>query len=186
MAINDLHVIYPNRNNELRSVAKQCFEFGQTIAREPSAAHSNGLDVHAIERQRQYIAHAADMIEALNDSPIPDRPGTHPTDMPINFSDPYVYFTQNVGGEEIPMNEATQLLAESWLLLACGMAKSQSAGIAGSLVEYDYNRGINNVNVIEKLLNEIENRPFIDLPETALPGSAHGKRSGGTKKTAAR
>jgi hypothetical protein len=62
MAINDLHQIYPNRNSELRSVAKQCYEFGQTIAREPSAAHTNGLDEHAIERQRQYIAHARDMI----------------------------------------------------------------------------------------------------------------------------
>lgn len=184
MAINDLHAIYPNRNNELRSVAKQCFEFGQTIAREPSAAHSNGLDEHAIKRQRQYIAHATDMIESLNNSPIPDRPATHPVDLPINFSEQYIYFTQNVEGAEVPMNEATQLLAESWLLLACGLAKSQSAGLAGSLVEFDYDRATNNVNVIDKLLNEIENRPFIDLPETALPGSTHGKRSGGSKSNA--
>ena len=77
------------------------------------------------------------------------------------------------------MNEATQLLAESWLMLAVGLAKSQSAGLAGSLVDFDYNRATNNVNVIEKLLNEIEARPFIDLPETANPGSKHGPRSGG-------
>ena len=42
MALDDLHQTYPNRNNELRGVAKQMFEFGQTIAREPSAAHTNG------------------------------------------------------------------------------------------------------------------------------------------------
>jgi len=181
MAINELHAIYPNRNSELRSVAKQCFEFGQTIAREPSAAHTNGLDAHAIARQKQYIAHATDMIESLNASPIPDMPATHPTQMPIDFSVEYVYFVEDLNGNKVPMNEATQLLAEKWLLTACELAKSNSAAMAGSLVEFDYLRAINNVASIEKLLTEIENRPFLDLPETAQPGSTHGPRSGGKK-----
>jgi len=181
MAINELHAIYPNRNSELRSVAKQCFEFGQTIAREPSAAHTNGLDAHAIARQKQYIAHATDMIESLNASPIPDMPATHPTQMPIDFSVEYIYFVEDLNGNKVPMNEATQLLAEKWLLTACELAKSNSAAMAGSLVEFDYLRAINNVASIEKLLTEIENRPFLDLPETAQPGSAHGPRSGGKK-----
>jgi hypothetical protein len=181
MAINDLHEIYPNRNSELRSVAKQCYEFGQTIAREPSAAHTNGLDEHAIERQRQYIAHARDMIEALNASPIPDMPATHPTQMPIDFSVEYIYFVEDLNGNSVPMNEATQLLAEKWLLTACEMAKSNSAAMAGSLVSFDYERATTNVASIEKLLAEIENRPFLDLPETANPGSGHTPRSGGKK-----
>lgn len=182
MPINDLHKVYPNRNSELRAVAKQTFEFGKTIAREPSAAHSNGLDEHAIKRQEQYIDHAQDMIEALNASPIPDKPASHPTLMEIDFSEPYVYFTTDVNGNQIPINEATQLLAESWLLLSVELAKSQSAAMAGSLVSFDYERADNNVKALKKLLNEIKNRPFIDLPETAEPGSNYGPRgSGGTR-----
>lgn len=181
MAINDLHQEYPNRNIGLRSAAKQCYEFGQTIAREPSAAHSNGLDTHAIGRQRQYIQKARDVVERLNARPIPDRPASHPTDMPINFTVPYIYFTENINGEEVPMNEATQELAENWLTMSVELAKSQSAGIAGSLVEFDYQRAMNNLDVLEQLVDEIEARPIIDLPETALPGSTHGQRTGGSK-----
>jgi hypothetical protein len=181
MAINDLHQVYPNRNIGLRSCAKQCFEFGQTVAKEPSAAHSNGLDEHAIGRQRQYIAKAKDVIERLHAKPIPDRPATHPTDMPIDFSVEYIYFTEDLNGNQVPLNEATQELAENWLTLSVELARSQSAAIAGSLVEYDYVRAINNVDVIEQLVDEIESRPQVDLPETALPGSSHGPRSGGKK-----
>lgn len=179
MAINDLHAVYPNRNNELRGVAKQLYEFGQTIAREPSAAHTNGLDEHAIERQETYIAHARDMVEAINASPIPDRPATHPTQMEVDFSVPYVYFVEDLNGNEVPMNEATQLLAEGWLLTAVELVKSNSASMAGSLVEFDYTRAVNNINAIEKILAEIKARPFLDLPETANPGSGHKARSGG-------
>lgn len=182
MAINDLHQIYPNRNIGLRSASKQAFEFGKTIAREPSAAHSNGLDAHAIGRQRQYIAKIRDVVERLHAKPIPDRPATHPTDMPIDLSEEYVYFTENVNGNSIPINEATQELAENWLTLAVGLAKSQSAAIAGSLVEYDYVRAINNIDVLAELVDEIEARPQVDLPETAVPGSDYGPRSGGSKK----
>lgn len=181
MAINELHQVYPNRNSELRSVAKQCFEFGKTIAREPSAAHTNGLDEHAIERQKSYIAHAKNMVESLNDSPIPDHPATHPTQMEIDFSDAYVYFLEDINGNMVPMNEATQLLAEKWLLTAVELAKSNSASMAGSLVEFDYTRAVDNIASIEKLLSEIEARPFLDLPETSNPGSAYSTRSGGKK-----
>ena len=177
MAINDLHQIYPNRNIGLRSAAKQCFEFGLTIAREPSAAHSNGLDEHAIKRQKQYIQKARDVVERLHAKPIPDRPGTHPTQMPIDFSVPYVYFTEDLNGNKVPINEATQELAENWLTLAVELARSQSAAMAGSLVEFDYERAINNVAVLEELVDEIASRPMVDLPETALPGSEYGARS---------
>ena len=177
MAINDLHLVYPNRNIGLRSCAKQCYEFGQTIAREPSAAHSNGLDEHAIGRQRQYIQKAKDVVERLHAKPIPDRPATHPTQMPIDFSEPYIYFTEDINGNSVPINEATQELAENWLTCAVEMAKSQSAAIAGSLVEFDYVRAVNNIAVIEELVEELAVRPQVDLPETALPGSDHGPRS---------
>lgn len=184
MAINDLHQVYPNRNIGLRSAAKQCFEFGQTIAREPSAAHSNGLDEHALARQRQYVEKMGAVVDRLHDRPIPDRPASHPTEMPIDFSVPYIYFTQNLNGNEVPMNEATQELAENWLTMAVELAKSQSAGIAGSLVEYDYTRAVNNLAVISQLIDEIAETPWVDLPETDGPNTTHGPRSSGKSKTA--
>ena len=182
MSFNDLFAIYPNRNPELRSVAKTMYEFGQTIAREPSAAHSNGMDIHARTRQESYVTHALAMVNAINAKPIPDMPAVHPTDLPINFSEHYVTFVGDVNGEDIPLNEATQLIAEQWMMCAVGLAKSQSASMAGALVEYDFNRAVNNLNVISKLLAESAARPFLDLPETAKPGSTHGVRSGGVAR----
>lgn len=177
MAFSELFKVYPNRNHELRSVAKQVYEFGMTIAKEPSAAHSNGLDEHALKRQRSYVEHAKKMVEALNAKPIPDKPGSHPVNFDIDLTSPYTTFTTSVNGNEIPLNEATQLLAESWMICAVELAKSQSASIAGSLVDFDYERSINNLDVISKLLDEIEDRPFLDLPETAEPGSNYGPAS---------
>jgi hypothetical protein len=58
------------------------------------------------------------------------------------------------------------------------MAKSNSASMAGSLVEFDFIRAENNVNSIDKMLGEIKQRPFLDLPETSDPGSGHTSRSG--------
>lgn len=182
MAFNDLFMEYPNRNTELRSVVKQVYEFGKTIAREPSAAHSNGLDEHALRRQRTYVAHAEAMVQAINSKPIPDNPATHPTQLPVDLSEKYLTFTTDVAGNKIPLNESTQLLAESWMILAVELVKSQSAAMAGSLVEFDFNRAMNNLSVISKLLDENEARPFLDLPETAEPGSGYEVRSGGTTR----
>lgn len=179
MAFNDFFKEYPNRNLELRSVAKQVYEFGKTIAREPSAAHSNGLDAHALKRQRSYVEHADKMVEAFAASPLPDNPASHPTQLPIDFSEAYITFTTDVNGNNIPLNEATQLLAENWMILAVEMAKSQSAALAGSFITFDFNRAKNNIGVISKLLDELEARPFLDLPETAEPGSGYQVRSGG-------
>lgn len=172
MAFNDLFRVYPNRNSELRTVAKQFYEFGTTIAREPSAAHSNGLDEHALTRQKSYVDHSKKMVEALHAKPIPDNPASHPTDMPIDFSIPYKTFRSDLTGNDVPLNEATQLLAEKWMITAVEMAKSQSAAMAGSLVDFDHKRAINNLDVLGKLLVEMEARPFLDLPETAEPDSA--------------
>ena len=177
MAFNELFKMYPNRNLELRSVAKQAHEFGRTIAMEPSAAHSNGLDMHALQRQRSYVEHATKMVDAIAAKPIPDNPATHPTQLPIDLSKEYLTFTTDVNGNQVPLNEATQLLAESWMILTVELAKSQSAAMAGALVSYDYNRATNNLEVITKLLDEMEARPFLDLPETAEPGSGYQSRS---------
>lgn len=177
MAFNDLFMIYPNRNLELRSVVKQAYEFGKTIAMEPSAAHSNGLDEHALRRQRTYVEHTMKLVEAINAKPIPDNPASHPTQLPIDLSVLYTTFTTDVSGNQVPLNEATQLLAESWMIFSVELAKSQSAAMAGSLVSFDFDRAMNNLSVLNKLLDEVEARPFLDLPETAEPGSGYQPRS---------
>jgi hypothetical protein len=174
MAFSELFQEYPNRNAELRSLAKQCYEFGKTIAKEPSAALSSGLDAHAIKRQLSYVDHAVNMVEALHAKPLPDMPATHPVTFPIQLSDQYVTFTTNVAGDEIPLNESTELLAEYWMITAVELAKSQSAALAGSLVQFDYERAVNNLGVLSKLLVELQERPILDLPETAEPGSTIG------------
>ena len=177
MAFSDLFLSYPNRNAELRSLAKQCYEFGKTIAREPSAALSSGLDEHALKRQKSYVEHAVHQVEALHAKPLPDMPATHPVTLDINLSEEYITFTTNVNGESVPLNESTELLAEYWMITAVELAKSQSASLAGSLVEFDYQRAINNLGTLSKLIAELEERPILDLPETAEPGSAYGTAS---------
>lgn len=180
MAFEDLFGTYPNRNAELRSLAKQCYEFGKTISKEPSAALSSGLDEHALRRQKSYIDHALNMVEALHAKPLPDMPASHPVNFDINMSDPYLTFTSDVGGSKVPINESTELLAEYWMITAVELAKSQSASLAGSLVEFDYQRSKNNLDTLSKLVAEMEERPILDLPETAEPGSVYqvpaGKR----------
>lgn len=182
MAFSDLFKVYNNRNSELRSIAKTVYEFGKTIAREPSAAHSNGLDEHAIQRQRSYVEYAKSMVAALAAKPIPDKPGSHPIDLPIDLSEQYITFSSDVNGNKIPLNEATQLLAESWMMVATELANSQSASLAGSLVEFDFKRADNNLDVITKLIDESEQRPFLDLPETADPGSHYGVATKGVTR----
>ena len=179
MSFSELFQVYPNRNLELRSVIKQAHEFGRTIAMEPSAAHSNGLDDHALKRQRSYVDHARKMVAAIAAKPIPDNPASHPTQLPVDLSKEYMTFTTDIGGNKVPLNEATQLLAESWMILSIELVKSQSAAMAGALVSFDNTRANNNLEVIDKLLDEMEARDFLDLPETAEPGSGYEVRSGG-------
>lgn len=127
-----LFKIYPNRNAELRSCARTAFEFGKTIAKEPSASLSGGLDEHAIRRQRSYIEKVRAQTEALRARPLPDLPGTHPTGFPINLNEPYDFFVEEIGGAKVALNEQTSLLSEYWMILAVELAKSQSASLAGA------------------------------------------------------
>lgn len=183
MSFDDMFKVYPNRNMELRAVAKTLYEFGKTIAAEPSAAHTNGLDEHALKRQYSYVTHAKAMVAALASKPLPDNPATHPTVLPIDFSVPYKTFVTDMAGNDVPLNEATQLLAEKWMQVAVEMAKSNSASMPGSLISFDSDRAANNLDVIEKLLDEVKARPFLDLPETAEPGSTFGNRGTGATPT---
>lgn len=183
MAFADLFQVYPCKNPELRTTARVAYEFGKNIAKEPSASMSIGLDPHAMKRQRTYVDAIRGYIENLFQRPLPDMPYIHPTRFDVNLSEVYMQFT--VDG--LPLNEDTQLLAENWMFLAVAMSASQSAGLAGSLIEADYNRLVNQVGVIEQLLDELEGRGGIDLPETAFPGAAleepgSSSKSSGSKR----
>ena len=181
MAFEELFRVYPNRNAELRAVVMQCYEFGKTIAKEPSAALSSGLDEHAVKRQHSYLDYTKGMVDALRSRPIPDLPATHPLSLDINMADPYVTFTVNVAGEQVPLNEQTQLLSQYWAIMAVELAKSQSASIAGSLTEFDHERAVNNIAVMVKMLGEMTKRKMLDLPETSDPGSSHQVPGAGSK-----
>lgn len=179
---SELFKTYANRNSELRSVAKLCYEFGYTVASENSAAHSYGLDEHTIERQREFISKARAKIAALAAKPLPDRQGAARVQFPIDMTTPYITYTEDVNGNPTPVNEATQLLQEQWMIIASELATSQSASLAGSLVSHDAKRALNNVSALEKLLDEMaEDDTFIDLPSSARPGSNFGpiKKAGG-------
>lgn len=174
---NTLFRTYPNRNMELRMVSRQAYEFGKTVALEADSAMSAGMHEHAVARQRSYLDYVDNMLDALHTRPIPDLPATHPLSFAINLSEPYRFFTTDVAGEEVPLNEQTQLLAEYWVVTASELAMSQSASIAGSLTDFDYLRSKNNIATMRKLLDEITSRPVLDLPETAAPGSNLGGAS---------
>jgi len=168
MAFEDMFRIYPNKNAELRAICKAAHEFGNTIAQEPSAGMSIGLDEHAIARQRSYVQSLSGQLEAFHARPVPDMPYVHPIRFDINLSEKYRQFTK----DGMPINEDTQLLAQYWMICAVELAASQSAGLAGSIIDADYNRVVNHLGVITQYLDELENRPVVDLPETAFPGAA--------------
>jgi hypothetical protein len=167
MAFEDLFKVYPNKNAELRAAAKVAYEFGDTIAQEPSAGTSIGLNEHALKRQATYVDTMVGYIEALHKRPTPDMPYVHPTRFDIDLSRPYKQFTK----DGIPINEDTELLAQYWMICAVEMAASQSAGMAGSLLDADYNRISNHLGVIKQFIEEMETREYPDLPETAFPGA---------------
>jgi hypothetical protein len=175
----DLFQNYPNKNVELRAIAKTAYEFGKNIAQEPSAGMSLGLDEHALRRQGEYIEILRGMVEAIHARPIPDMPYVHPTQFPIDLSDEYSQFTTDE--HPMPINEDTQLLAQYWMMLASELAKSQSAGLAGSLTDADYARAVTTLDVIQQYRDEMEVRPTIDLPETAFPEATLGKPSARTR-----
>lgn len=173
--------IYPCRNPELASVSKTCYEFGKTISAEPSAALSSGLDVHAIKRQRDYLIYATALVNALHAKPTPDLPATHPTGYAVNLSKQYDTFVEDINGEKVPLNEQTNLIAVYWMVTAVELVASQSSALAGSLLDYDHARAINNLAALEKLVTEMTTRPVLDLPETAQPGAEMGSSGTGKK-----
>lgn len=183
MAFAELFKVYPCKNLELRAAARVAYEFGKTVALEQTAAMSIGVDPHAMRRQRQYVDMMDKRLESLHQKPIPDDAYRHPTRVDVDLSEPYEQFTQ----DGLPLNEDTQLLAEQWMSLAVDMSASQSAGLGGSVIDPDYERLVNRIAVIKQLLDEIESRGSVDLPETAFPGAdlSGPKEKSTTKKYSA-
>ncbi len=171
MAFSDLFKEYPNRNKELRMVAKKAFEFGRNVAAEPTANLSIGILDHTIARQKEYVSRTKDLVESLFNKPIPDAVATHPTDYPIDLTVLYPTFKSALGGGESPINEDSELLMEAWMELAVTLANSQSASVGGGMISHDRTRAIEQLNVLDKYLVEMEKRPILDVPETAEPGA---------------
>lgn len=167
MAFEDLFIVYPNKNAELRMLSHKAWEYGRNAAKEQSAAMSIGVNEHAIKRNRRYVQDFRDRLTSIHARPVPDLPYTHPVRLDIDLTAPYRQFTKD--GE--PINEDTRLLAEYWMFIAVSVAKSQSAGMAGSMIDADYERLVEQCNVIDKFLDEVEKRPIPDIPETSFPAA---------------
>lgn len=171
---DELFKVYPNRNSELRGVVKKAYEFGATVSQEQSAALSSGLGPHAITRMRAYIDRARLNVTRLAAKPVPDLPRSHPIQYPIDMTVPYNFFTTDKSGNEIPVNEDAQTLAEAWMTFCVELALSESAALGGSLFPFDEQRALNNIGVIEELLDEIENNPPLDMAETNVTDTNYG------------
>jgi hypothetical protein len=170
--MEDLFRLYPCLNPELRMVANQAYKFGKQIAQEPSAALSAGLDEHAIRRQNEYLEYMVSMVDSLKSKPIPDWVRTHPTNWQADLTERYQTFVAGPSGEEIALNDQTLMLSELWLIFSAELLMSQSANMAGSLYEKDYERAQNNLGVLQKMVKEIASRPeFLDLAELGVAGA---------------
>jgi len=172
-AFTDLFKKYPNRNSELRGVIQKAFEFGANISQEQSAAMSSGLQAPALKRQRSYVDRIRASIERLAAKPIPDLPRSHPVQYEINLSTPYQFFTTDKSGQTIPINEDCSVLSEKWMTFCVELALSESAGLAGSLLTYDKERALNNIDTITELLDEIELMESLDMAESNVTDSAY-------------
>ena len=177
----ELFQVYPNRNGALRALVKKAYEFGANVSQEQSAAMSSGLQDHAMKRQRAYVERIRAGVKRLAAKPIPDLPRSHPVQYAIDMTVPYNHFTTDKSGSEIPINEDCQALSEKWMTFCVELALSESAGIAGSLLDFDEERALNNIAVIEELLDEIEDMEPLDLAESNVTTSTYGP-AGGTKK----
>ena len=164
----DLFKVYPNKNMEIRMLAYKAFEYGRNTAFEQSAGMSNGVDEHAVTRQRRYVEDYVDRLNSIHARPVPDLPHIHPTRFDIDMTERYQEFTK----DGMALNEDTELLMSYWLAVAVTCASCQSAGMGGSLRDDDFTRLSNQLSVISKFLDEVEKRPIPDIPETAYPAAA--------------
>ncbi len=171
MAFADLFLVYPNRNKELRMLAKKAYEFGRNVAAEPTANLSMGILDHTILRQKEYVARTRELVEALAARPIPDAVLTHPVDYDIDLTELYPTYKSALGGGDRPLNEDSQLLMEAWMELAVTVSRSQSASVGGGMINHDKARVVEQLDVLDKYLAEMEKRPILDVPETAEPGA---------------
>ncbi len=170
MSVNNFFKKYGNRNNELRSMVHQFFEFGRNVSESQSASLSSGLLQDEITRQKAYIEAARNLIEKIS-SKVPDRAATHPNQFPINMVKPYKHFVEDVNGDLKPVNEHTALLSEQWLQLAVNLAESHSAQFSGGIYEADRKRADENLDRVEAWVEIIEEQGALDMPETVKGSS---------------
>jgi len=162
---------YPNKNPELRRVAKYAWECAHNTVKEGSAGSTIGADEHFVKRQKEFVSGFEALLEELKSSPIPDVFGMPDTKFPIRLDDTPKMISTDVSGDEIPLNEDLQLVTIEWVTLANMLARSNSAGIRGSIIEHDYERAVNQAKVITKRINGIEKGPKPDFSATSDPGA---------------
>lgn len=176
MGYQDLFGIYEIKNAELKGLATFCYEAALNIAGEASGAMAIGLDPHAVARHTAYVAAAKSRVEALRDRPYPDMPQTHRTLLVCDFSAIPAFEVDPVTGVEL--NADIETIMTMWMQTAVELVRSNSAALAGSMLDFDYNRCIANIEAIEQLVPTMDiELQKVDFARTAVPEAKTNTRA---------
>lgn len=166
MAFEDLWKTFSVKNSELKFVADFAHKCAVNTMREQSAGLSVGMTVHALERQAAWVANCRDRLQALHQHPIPDLPATHPTEFVCDYSEvPEIIST--AGGQ--PLNSDVLAVGTAWATFFNEFCRSNSAGLAGGMLDFDEKRASQNLDSILQVLDSITRASSVDFPETAEP-----------------
>lgn len=177
MAFEDLWKVFNVKNSELKFVADFAHKCAVNTMREQSAGLSVGMTTHALERQATWITNCRARLAALNEHPIPDLPAVHPTEFVCDYSEVPEIITA-AGGQ--PLNSDVLAVATAWSTFFNEFCRSNSAGLAGGMLEFDYKRAEQNLDSIMQVLDSITRASSVDFPETAEP-EAKAARPGLTR-----
>jgi len=163
------------KNSELKNLAKFCHEAAVNTAREQSSGLTTGLDPHAVTRQGQYLAAGRLRAEALSTRPFPDLPQSHPTLLECDISlVPDILRDEN----NRVVNDDVVGLMEMWQRLAYELVNSNSAGLAGTLINHDYVRVVAIFDSIEQIVETYSQEAIgVDFPETTSPDATAKPKS---------
>ena len=162
------------KNSELKVLARFFHECAVNSAKEQSSGLTTGLDPHAIARQGQYLTAARLRAEALAARPFPDLPQSHPQLLDCDISKVPDVIRSADGAI---LNDDILAVMEMWQRGAYELVKSNSAGLAGTLIQYDYIRIGAILDSIEQIVETFSQEALgVDFPETSAPDAIPGPK----------
>ena len=162
------------KNSELKVLARFLHECAVNTAKEQSSGLTTGLDPHAIARQGQYLTASRLRAEALATRPFPDLPQTHPQLLECDISTTPDIIRDKDGSV---LNDDILAVMEMWQRGAYELVKSNSAGLAGTLINYDHVRILALLDSIEQIVETFSQEALgVDFPETSAPDAVPGPK----------